>query len=331
MSGTFKGWWATEEDGQFKVALKDLSEADLPEGDVTVAVRYTTVNYKDGLAVQGNRNKILRRLPMVPGIDFAGVVEASSSPAFRPGDEVVLTGWGVGERHSGGFAQKARVKAEWLVPKPDGLTLLQTMAIGTAGFTAMLSVIALEEMGITPDKGEVIVTGASGGVGSVAVALLARLGYTVAAATGRESEHDYLRGLGAASIVPRQELSGPAKPLASERWAGGVDTVGSHVLANVLSATSYNGTIAACGLAGGMDLPTTVAPFILRGVRLYGVDSVYCQPDRRRRAWERLARDLPLDKLEAITTVRALADIPEVTAAILKGQVRGRTVIDVTA
>lgn len=331
MSATYRALWATETDGKVSVELKDLTDADLPAGNVTVAVQYSTVNYKDGLAVQGNKSKIMRKLPMAPGIDYAGTVEASDSPDFKPGDEVVLTGWGVGERHSGGFAQKTRAQAEWLVKKPDGLSAQQCMAIGTAGFTAMLSVLALEEMGVTPDCGEVVVTGAAGGVGSVAVALLAKLGYRVAASTGRESEHDYLKGLGATAIVPRAELSEPGRPLGSERWAGGIDTVGSHVLANLLAQTAYGGTVAACGLAGGFDLPTTVMPFILRGVKLYGIDSVMCPRPQRQAAWERLARDLPIDKLDAMTTVRPLSDVPAITAEILKGQVRGRTVIDVNA
>ncbi len=329
MSGSFKALWATEQDGKVGIALTDITEADLPDGEVTVAVKYSTVNYKDGLAVQGNKSKIMRGLPMAPGIDYAGVVEASDSADFQPGDEVVLTGWGVGERHSGGYAQKARAKASWLVKRPDGLDLRQTMAIGTAGFTAMLSVMALEETGVGPDDGEIVVTGAGGGVGSVATAVLAKLGYRVAASTGRESLHGYLQDLGAAAIVPRAELSGEGRPLAGERWAGGIDTVGSQVLANVLAATRYGGTVAACGLAGGFDLPTTVMPFILRGVKLYGIDSVYCPQPKRGEAWARLARDLPLDKLDAMTEVRPLADVPAITGEILKGQVRGRTVIDV--
>tara|TARA_R110002167_G_scaffold238334_7_gene443489 strand:- start:327 stop:1322 length:996 start_codon:yes stop_codon:yes gene_type:complete len=329
MSATYRALWATETDGKVSVDLKDLTDAELPTGDVTVAVKYSTVNYKDGLAVQGNKSKIMRKLPMAPGIDYAGVVEASDSADFKPGDEVVLTGWGVGERHSGGFAQKTRAKSEWLVKKPDGLSLEQCMAVGTAGFTSMLSVLALEEMGVTPDCGEIVVTGAAGGVGSVAVALLAKLGYRVAASTGRESEHDYLKSLGAQSIVPRSELSEPGRPLGGERWAGGIDTVGSHVLANTLAQINYGGTVAACGLAGGFDLPTTVMPFILRGVKLYGIDSVMCPRPKREQAWQRLARDLPTDKLDAMTTLRPLGDVPAITADILKGQVRGRTVIDV--
>jgi acrylyl-CoA reductase (NADPH) len=331
MSATYRALWATETDNGVSVDLTDLDDSALPEGDVTVAVKYSTVNYKDGLAVQGNKSKIMRALPMAPGIDYAGVVEQSASGDFKEGDEVVLTGWGVGEQHSGGFAQRTRAKAGWLVHKPAGLSLQQTMAIGTAGFTSMLCVMALAELGVGPEAGEVIVTGAAGGVGSVAVAILAKLGYTVAASTGRESEADYLKGLGAASIVPRSELSEPGRPLGKERWAGGIDTVGSNVLANVLAGTKYCGGVAACGLAGGFDLPTTVMPFILRGVKLYGVDSVYCPQPRRSEAWQRLAGDLPLDKLDAMTTVRPLGDVPAITADILKGQVRGRTVIDVNA
>ena len=329
MSGSFKALWATEQDGKVGIELTDITEADLPGGEVTVAVKYSTVNYKDGLAVQGNKSKIMRSLPMAPGIDYAGVVEASDSGDFRPGDEVVLTGWGVGERHSGGYSQKTRAKASWLVKRPDGLSLQQTMAIGTAGFTAMLSVMALEELGVGPDDGEIVVTGAGGGVGSVATAILAKLGYQVAASTGRESLHEYLKDLGAASIVPREELSGEGRPLAGERWAGGIDTVGSQVLANVLAATKYGGTVAACGLAGGFDLPTTVMPFILRGVKLYGIESVYCPQPKRDEAWARLAKDLPLDKLDAMTEVRPLDEVMSITGEILKGQVRGRTVIDV--
>jgi acrylyl-CoA reductase (NADPH) len=266
---------------------------------------------------------------MAPGIDFAGVVEASDSDKFAVGDEVVLTGWGVGEGVSGGLSQRARAKADWLVKKPDGLSLRQCMAIGTAGFTAMMSVLALEDAGVKPGDGDVIVTGAAGGVGSVAVAVLANLGYSVAASTGRESEHDYLKGLGASSIVPRSELSEKGRPLGRETWAGGIDTVGSQILVNVLAATKSLGTVAVCGLAAGPDLPGTVLPFILRGVRIWGIDSVFCPAERRAQAWARLATDLPLDKLDALTQIKAMADVPAVTADILKGQVRGRTVIDV--
>ncbi len=329
MSGTFKAWWATDVDGKANIELSDVADSDLAANEVTVGVKFSTINYKDGMAVQGNINKIMRSLPMAPGIDFAGVVEASDSDKFAVGDEVVLTGWGVGEGVSGGLSQRARAKADWLVKKPDGLSLRQCMAIGTAGFTAMMSVLALEDAGVKPGDGDVIVTGAAGGVGSVAVAVLANLGYSVAASTGRESEHDYLKGLGASSIVPRSELSDKGRPLGRETWAGGIDTVGSQILVNVLAATKSLGTVAVCGLAAGPDLPGTVLPFILRGVRIWGIDSVFCPAERRAQAWARLATDLPLDKLDALTQIKAMADVPAVTADILKGQVRGRTVIDV--
>ena len=332
MSETYQAWWATaDEEGKASVAFTELAAGDLPDGDVTVGINYSTVNYKDGLAFQGNKSRIMRNLPMAPGIDFGGVVEASESAEFAPGDEVVLTGWGVGENHSGGFAERTRAKSEWLIKKPDGLSLEQCMAIGTAGFTSMLCVMALEESGVTADCGLVLVTGAGGGVGSVAVALLAKLGYRVAASTGREALHDYLNGLGAEIIVAREELAQEPRALAKETWAGAVDTVGSQVLANVLSRINYGGAVAACGLAGGFDLPATVMPFILRGVTLRGIDSVYCPRPKREQAWARLAQDLPLDKLDAMTSVRPMADVPAVTADILKGQVRGRTVIDVNA
>jgi acrylyl-CoA reductase (NADPH) len=329
MSGTFKAWWATDVDGKANIELSDVADSDLAANEVTVGVKFSTINYKDGMAVQGNINKIMRSLPMAPGIDFAGVVEASDSDKLAVGDEVVLTGWGVGEGVSGGLSQRARAKADWLVKKPDGLSLRQCMAIGTAGFTAMMSVLALEDAGVKPGDGDVIVTGAAGGVGSVAVAVLANLGYSVAASTGRESEHDYLKGLGASSIVPRSELSEKGRPLGRETWAGGIDTVGSQILVNVLAATKSLGTVAVCGLAAGPDLPGTVLPFILRGVRIWGIDSVFCPAERRAQAWARLATDLPLDKLDALTQIKAMADVPAVTADILKGQVRGRTVIDV--
>ena len=329
MSGTFKAWWATDVDGKANIELSDVADSDLAANEVTVGVKFSTINYKDGMAVQGNINKIMRSLPMAPGIDFAGVVEASDSDKFAVGDEVVLTGWGVGEGVSGGLSQRARAKADWLVKKPDGLSLRQCMAIGTAGFTAMMSVLALEDAGVKPGDGDVIVTGAAGGVGSVAVAVLANLGYSVAASTGRESEHDYLKGLGASSIVPRSELSEKGRPLGRETWAGGIDTVGSQILVNVLAATKSLGTVAVCGLAAGPDFPGTVLPFILRGVRIWGIDSVFCPADRRAQVWARLATDVPLDKLDALTQIKAMADVPAVTADILKGQVRGRTVIDV--
>jgi acrylyl-CoA reductase (NADPH) len=327
----YKALWAAEQDGKVEVTIRELGPADLPPGDVTVDIKYSTVNYKDGLAVAGNKNKIMRKLPMAPGIDHAGVVSASASPRFKPGDEVVLTGWGVGETHSGGFAQRTRLKSNWLVKKPDGLSLRQTMAIGTAGFTAMLCVLALEERGVRPGDGEVLVTGAAGGVGSVAVALLAKLGYQVAASTGRAELADYLTSLGAGAIVPRAELLEKPRALGRERWAGGVDTVGGTVLANLLTMTRYCGTVAACGLAGGFDLPVTVMPFIIRGVVLYGVDSVMCPEPKRSQAWARLARDLPLDRLDAMTHVHGLAEVPKLADEILNGRVRGRAVIDVNA
>ena len=298
------------------------------EGDVTVAVQWSTLNYKDGLAITG-RAPVVRRFPMIPGIDFAGVVESSSSPAWQPGDKVILNGWGVGETHLGAYAEKARVKGQWLVRLPERLTARDAMAIGTAGYTAMLSVMALERHGLKPDHGPVLVTGAAGGVGSVAVALLAKLGYTVIASTGRKSEAEYLKGLGANEIIERAELSGPPKPLAKERWAAAVDSVGSATLANVLSMTKYGGAVAACGLAAGMDLPGSVAPFILRGVSLLGIDSVQCSPKLRTEAWRRLESDLDRGKLEAMTTQIGLPEVIEMAGAILDGRVRGRIVVKI--
>ncbi len=332
MSDNYQALWATQnDDGKTDITLTTLTDADLPSGDVTVAIKFSTVNYKDGMAVQGNTNKIMRNLPMAPGIDYAGVVEASDNANYAAGDEVVLTGWGVGENHSGGFSQKTRIEGNKLVKKPAGLSMQQCMAVGTAGFTSMLCVMALEEMGVKPSDGEILVTGAAGGVGSVAVAILAKLGYDVVASTGRESTHEYLKDLGASRLMAREELSEASRPLGREVFAGAVDTVGSTTLANVLAQTKYGGTVAACGLAGGFDLPVTVMPFILRGVKLYGIDSVMCPQPKRGEAWARLSRDLPLDKLDAMTEVRPLADVPAITADILKGQVRGRTVIDCNA
>ena len=328
---TFKALSASEEEGGVKVAIAELSDTDLSEGDVTVDVLYSTVNYKDGLAVQGNRGRVMRRLPMVPGIDFSGVVARSESSSFAEGDEVILTGWGVGETHSGGFSQRARVKGDWLVKRPQQLSLQRSMALGTAGLTAMLSAMTLEEDGLTPDRGDVIVTGAAGGVGSVSVALLSQLGYNVIASTGRVETHDYLSGLGAGAILPREELDQPPRPMAPERWAGAVDTVGGRVLPSVIAATKYGGSIAVCGNAGGVEVGTTVLPFILRGISLRGIESVNCPLERRQRAWERLASTLPMDKLDAMTTVRPLSDVKQVTEDILQGKVRGRTVIDVNA
>ncbi|HXQ67677.1 MAG TPA: MDR family oxidoreductase [Alphaproteobacteria bacterium] len=328
---SFKAVWLEEQDGKVTASVKALEERELPPGDVVVRVEYSTLNYKDGL-ILGGLGRLVRQYPHVPGIDFSGTVESSSSPKFAPGDKVVLTGWRVGELHWGGYAQKARVKAEWLVRLPERLTTLQAMAIGTAGFTAMLCVLALEAHGVAPDKGEVLVTGAAGGVGSVALAVLAKLGYRLAASTGRADQEAYLKGLGAASIVARGELAEkPTRPLLAERWAGAVDTVGSNTLANVLAQIKYRGSVAACGLASGNDLPTTVLPFILRGVNLLGIDSVMCPTELRVSAWARLARDLPLDKLEAMISKVPLAEVAAFGPRILEGQVRGRTVVDVNA
>ena len=325
---TFKAIVIEKSDGGQKVGLADFDEANLMEGDVTVRVEWSTVNYKDGLAVTG-KAAVVRRFPMIAGIDFAGTIESSSHPQWRPGDKVIVNGWGLGETHLGGYAEKARVKGDWLVRLPARIGAREAMAIGTAGYTAMLALIALERQGVTPQQGPVIVTGAAGGVGSIAVALLARRGFTVIASTGRASEADYLKSLGAAEIIERKELAGAAKPLGRERWAGGIDSVGSTTLANVLSMTRYGGAVAACGLAGGMDLPASVAPFILRGVSLLGIDSVMCPMDRRREAWERLATDLDTGKLAAMTSEIDLAGVIEAGRRILEGGVRGRTVVKV--
>ena len=311
-----------------EVTWKELGEADLMDGDVLVRVSHSTVNYKDGLALTG-KAPVIRRWPMVPGIDFAGTVISSSHGGFKPGDRVILNGWGCGETHLGAYAEVARVKGDWLVPMPATFTPAETMAIGTAGYTAMLCVLALERNGVTPDKGPIVVTGAAGGVGSVAIALLAKLGYQVMASTGRANESDYLKGLGASEIIDRAELSAPARPLGKERWAGAVDPVGSHTLANVLSMTKYGGTVAACGLAQGMDLATSVAPFILRGVTLAGVDSVMAPKPMRLQAWDRLARDLDKSKLSAMTVTRPLSDVMEIAPDILAGKIRGRVVLEI--
>lgn len=326
--GTFKAIVIEKTDGGTKSSLTDFDEANLMDGDVTVRVEYSTLNYKDGLAVTG-KAPVVRRFPMIAGIDAAGTVEASSHPAWKPGDKVVLNGWGCGETHLGGYAGKTRVKGDWLVPLPPTMSTRDAMAIGTAGYTAMLAVMALEQHGLTPDRGPVAVTGAAGGVGSVAVAILAQRGFAVHAVTGRPQEADYLKGLGAAEIVERKELAGPAKPLAKERWAGAVDSVGSSTLANLLSMTRYGGAVAACGLAGGMDLPTSVAPFILRGVCLYGIDSVMCPLERRKTAWKRLATDLDRQKLASITREIGLSEVPTAAADILNGRVRGRIVVKI--
>jgi len=326
--GTFKAIRIDKAEKGTTVALTQFEEADLMEGDVTVAVEWSTVNYKDGLAVTG-KAPVVRRFPMIAGIDFAGTVEQSSHPAWKPGDQIVCTGWGLGETHLGAYAEKARVKGDWLVRLPEAMTARDAMAIGTAGFTAMLSVLALEKQGVSPDSGPVVVTGAAGGVGSVATAVLATLGYHVIASTGRGTEMTYLKSLGAAEVIDRSELSGPAKPLAKERWAGGVDSVGSTTLANLLSMTRYGGAIAACGLAAGMDLPSSVAPFILRGVCLLGIDSVMCPMTRRKAAWERLARDLDRVKLSEITHEIGLDQVIEWGPKILAGEVRGRMVVKI--
>jgi acrylyl-CoA reductase (NADPH) len=325
---TFKAMVIEKTEGGTKAALADFDEANLMDGDVTVRVEYSTVNYKDGLAVTG-KAPVVRRFPMIAGIDFAGTVESSNHSAWKAGDKVILNGWGCGETHLGGYGAKARVKGDWLVRLPAGMSAREAMAIGTAGYTAMLAVMVLEGHGLKPDRGPIAVTGAAGGVGSVAIAILAKRGFTVSAFTGRASEADYLKGLGASEIVDRKELAGPAKPLAKERWAGAVDAVGSTTLANLLSTTHYGGAVVACGLAGGMDLPASVAPFILRGVCLYGIDSVMCPLPRRQEAWKRLETDLDRQKLAAMTREIALSDVPEAASAILAGQVRGRIVVKI--
>jgi acrylyl-CoA reductase (NADPH) len=318
-----------EASGETAASVRQLALEDLPEGEVTVAVEYSTLNYKDGLCL-GSGGGLVRRYPHVPGIDFAGTVEASDDDRYAPGDKVVLTGWRVGEAYWGGYAQKARVKADWLVPLPDGLDTRSAMAVGTAGFTAMLAVMALEDHGLVPGKGPVLVTGAAGGVGSVATAILGHLGYEVAAVTGRPEQEGYLRELGAARIVAREELAETVKrPLESETWAGCVDAVGGAMLARVLGQMIYGGSVAAVGLAGGTQLPATVIPFLLRGVNLLGIDSVMQPFDNRLRAWRRVARDLPMDRLEAMIRPAVLGDLPALGADILKGQVKGRVVVDV--
>lgn len=330
MADNFKALVLDEADGKVTNSIKDLTTDDLPEGDVVVRVEYSDVNYKDGMVVNGIGG-LVRNYPHVPGIDFSGVVEESSHARYKAGDNVVLTGWRVGEVHWGGYAQKARVNGDWLVPLPDGLSTRQAMAVGTAGLTSMLCVMALEDHGLTPSDGPVLVTGAAGGVGSVAVAILARLGYEVGASTGREAQHGYLKSLGASTIVARSDLSEPNKrPLESETWAGAVDTVGSTTLARVLAQVKYGGSVAACGLAGGPKLETTVIPFLLRGVNLLGIDSVMQPFDNRVRVWDRIASDLPHEKLEAMTEVIGLAGVAEAASSILSGQVRGRLVVELS-
>lgn len=325
---TFKALVLDQKDGVFQASLQELQKDVLPAGDVLVAVAYSSLNYKDGLAVTG-QGKVVRQYPMVPGIDLAGTVEESRSPRFKPGDQVILTGWGIGERHWGGYAQAARVKADWLLALPPGLTLKQAMGIGTAGLTAMFSIMALEERGMTPGGREVAVTGAAGGLGGMAVAILAKLGYDVVASTGRPEAHDYLTTLGAHRILDRKVLSTPSdKPLESERWAGAVDTVGGETLAALLRTMAYGASVAACGLAGGSRFQTTVFPFILRGVSLLGIESSQAPHERRQAAWARLVRDLPLESLDRMIQVVPLEDVPRLSQAILRGQVRGRIVVD---
>jgi len=325
---TFKAVVVDKAESGQTVRLADFDERELMEGDVTVGVEYSTLNYKDGLALTG-KAPVVRRFPMIAGIDFAGTVQSSSHPGWKPGDKVILNGWGLGETHLGGYAQKARVKGDWLVRLPQSMSTRQAMAIGTAGYTAMLAVMALERAGVVAARGAVIVTGAAGGVGSVAIALLAKLGYAVIASTGRLAEADYLKGLGATEVIERKELTGPVRPLGKERWAGGIDPVGSTTLANVLSMTRYGGAVAACGLAGGMDLPTSVAPFILRGVSLIGIDSVMCPLAMRQQAWGRLETDLDQAKIAAMTAEIGLGEVIDAGARVVAGEVRGRIVVKV--
>jgi acrylyl-CoA reductase (NADPH) len=325
---TFKAVVVDKADAGQTVRLADFDEKDLMDGSVTVAVDYSTLNYKDGLALTG-KSPVVRRFPMIAGIDLAGTVESSAHPSWKPGDKVILNGWGLGETHLGAYAEKARVQGDWLVRLPAGMSTRQAMAIGTAGYTAMLCVLALERGGITPARGSIVVTGAAGGVGSVAIALLAKLGYQVIASTGRLAEVDYLKGLGAVEVIDRKELTGQPRTLAKERWAGAVDAVGSTTLANVLSMTRYGGVVTACGLAGGMDLPTTVAPFILRGVSLIGIDSVMCPLPPRQEAWRRLETDLDRGKIESMISEIGLGDVLDAGPRILAGDVRGRIVVKV--
>mgnify|MGYP003407896404 CR=1 FL=1 len=327
----FKAILITKDDTSgYKAALQQVDEAVLPEGDVTIQVEWSTLNYKDGLAITG-KSPVVRRFPMVPGIDFAGTVTASTNPAWKVGDPVILNGWGVGETHCGGLAEVARVKGDWLVALPKGMSTRQAMAIGTAGYTAMLCVMALEKHGVKPESGEILVTGANGGVGGVAITLLAKLGYNVVASTGRMEEAEHLKALGATAVIDRAELSAPGKAIGKERWAGVVDAVGSHTLANACATTKYGGAVAACGLAGGMDFPATVAPFILRGVTLYGIDSVMAPLALRQQAWVRLAKDLDMTKLDSITKEIGMDAVIPTAAALLEGKVRGRVVVNVNA
>ena len=330
MTETFKALVLTQEDGRTVSTIRNLRDTDLPDGDVLLAVEYSSLNYKDGLAVTG-KGKIVRQWPLVPGIDLAGRVLESASPDYSAGDKVVLTGWGVGEKYWGGYSQHQRVQSKWLVPLPAGLDTRQAMAIGTAGFTAMLCVMTLEEAGVTPDKGPVVVTGATGGVGSIAVAILHKLGYQVAAVSGKPDAEGFLRDLGAGEILTRDEMSQPPRPLEGQRWAGAVDTVGSTMLARVIAEMNYSGCVAACGLAGGFDLPTTVMPFILRNVSLRGVDSVSCPVERRKQAWQRLVSDLRARALGEIGQVASLEQLPELAEKITTGAIRGRVIVDLNA
>uniref|UniRef100_A0A7C2B892 Oxidoreductase n=1 Tax=Pseudomonas graminis TaxID=158627 RepID=A0A7C2B892_9PSED len=323
----FKGILINKDNHGYRAEVTDIDDSQLPEGDVTVRVSHSTLNYKDGLAITG-KGPIVRQFPMVPGVDLAGTVEDSSDPDFKPGDQVLLNGWRVGEGHWGGLAQRARLQGKWLIPLPSAFTPAQAMAIGTAGYTAMLAIMALEKNGVTPDKGDVLVTGANGGVGSFAIALLAKLGYRVVASTGRLGESDYLTSLGAAEIIDRATLAEPGRPLAKERWAGAIDSVGSHTLANICASTRYWGTVATCGLAQGMDLPASVAPFILRGVTLAGIDSVMRPRQDRIDAWARLARDLDVSLLPLISREIGLSEVVETAHLLMDGQVRGRIVVD---
>lgn len=324
----FRAILIDKDDTGYRASLQTLDEAQLPAGDVRVRVSHSTLNYKDALAITG-QGPVVRQFPMVPGIDLAGVVEESRHPDFKAGDAVLLNGWGVGEGHWGGLAEQARLNGDWLIPLPAGFSAAEAMALGTAGYTAMLAVLALERHGVTPERGEVLVTGANGGVGSVAIALLAKLGYRVAASTGRPEEAEYLRSLGAAEIVERASLSAPGRPLGRERWAGAIDSLGSHTLANVCASTRYGGCVAACGLAQGMDFPATVAPFILRGVTLAGIDSVMRPRADRLEAWSRLARDLDKRLLAPITRTIGLEEVIPTAGELLAGKVRGRVVVDV--
>ncbi len=325
----FKGILIEKDDAGYRATLKDIDEGQLPDGDVTIRVSHSTLNYKDGLAITG-KGPVVRRFPMVPGIDLVGTVESSNCSEYKAGDAVLLNGWGVGEVHWGGLAQKARLKGDWLVPLPEQFSPQQAMAIGTAGYTAMLCVLALERHGVTPALGEILVTGAAGGVGSVAIAVLAKLGYTVVAVSGRAEETDYLKRLGASLVLDRAEFSLPGKPLGKERWAGAIDVVGSQTLANVCATTQYRGVVTACGLAGGMDFPATVVPFILRGVTLVGIDSVMCPRAERLEAWRRLGTDLDISKLEMIGGHEiSLTEAIPTAAKLIKGEIRGRVIVDV--